>query len=416
MIISRSSQTARQIQQARSLKAVKRRGRMPRQIAPKRLETEYARKLSAFVVPRVHAAFDLFVQEIGSILSSAHAGMRLDSVLTMDIGEGKRIRELIAQARERMQKTVMTTSLEDLAKSYANQTAVYQKQQLARQTRAALGIDPFIADKRLLPLTQAFVDANVGLVKGLTDDVASRMEKSALTAIQDGQLYNEFSERMQSTFGLSESRATLIARDQTGKLYGQLNATRQRELGVKSFVWRTSEDERVRDEHEALDGQTFDFDDPPEEGLPGEPIQCRCTAEPDFSDILGEADAQTATEAPDDLQTEVPDTSDTREARAQPLDLMHRETPNFAPAEPIVDVEHKMDISKALAGISPFSDINIPAGYTRHEYNGAQYVKNPITQKSYSVKEVEAKQVHLSDFDDKQLKKITAVIKRAQQR
>lgn len=287
MIISRTSQTARLIQTMRSIKATKRRARMPRQIAPKRIETEYARKLSAFVVPRVRAAFDPFVQEIAFILASAHAGMRLD-VLTMDIGEGKRIRELIGQAREHMQKTIMTSSLEDLASMYASNTATYQKQQLARQTRAALGVDPFIADRRLVPLTNAFVDANVGLVKGLTDDVAARMEGSALSAVQDGTLYPDFAETLQSNFNLSESRATLIARDQTGKLYGQLNASRQRELGVSKFVWRTSEDERVRDEHEVLDGEPFDYDDPPDEGLPGEPILCRCTAEPDFSDILDE--------------------------------------------------------------------------------------------------------------------------------
>jgi SPP1 gp7 family putative phage head morphogenesis protein len=214
--------------------------------------------------------------------------MRLDG-LTMDVGEGKRIRELITGARERMQKTIITSDLESLASMYASNTATYQKQQLARQTRAALGIDPFITDRRLLPLTQAYVDANIGYVKGLTDDVASRMEKAALSAIQDGELYSDFAESLQSTFDFSEARATLIARDQTGKLYGQLNASRQRELGVNSFIWRTSEDERVRDEHDALDGRSFSYDDPPEEGLPGEPIQCRCTAEPDFSDILNAA-------------------------------------------------------------------------------------------------------------------------------
>jgi SPP1 gp7 family putative phage head morphogenesis protein len=45
-------------------------------------------------------------------------------------------------------------------------------------------------------------------------------------------------------------------------------------------------DERVRDEHEGLDGEQFDYDDLPSEGLPGEPIQCRCYAEPVLSAIL----------------------------------------------------------------------------------------------------------------------------------
>ncbi len=287
MIVARTSLAARQMR----LMKTKRTGRMPRQIAPKLIEIEYARKLSAFVVPRVRAAFAQFVAELPAILATAHQQMRLDSAYVTDVGEGKKIRQLIGEARERMQRTVMTSSLEDLASMYASNTAIFQKQQLARQTKAALGIDPFISDKRLAPLVDAFVDANVGYVKGLTDDVASRLEKHALTAVQDGTLYTDLASKLETTFGFSQSRAELIARDQTGKLYGQVNAARQRELGVTHFIWRTSQDERVREDHQALNGQRFAYDDPPEEGLPGEPIQCRCTAEPDFSSILEEASA-----------------------------------------------------------------------------------------------------------------------------
>ncbi len=93
-------------------------------------------------------------------------------------------------------------------------------------------------------------------------------------------------------FGFGERRSKLIARDQVGKLYGQLNASRQKDIGVEKFTWRTVGDERVRDEHEALDGEVFSYDDPPEEGLPGEEVLCRCSAEPLFSDLLAAADEE----------------------------------------------------------------------------------------------------------------------------
>lgn len=327
MIISRASQTARLIGVMRSMKGAKRRrGSMPRQIPPKLLEIEYGRKLSAFVVPRVRAAFADFERQIPSILASA--ALRADA-FTLDAGEGKEIRKLIADARARMHKTIMTSEIEDLASMYASNTASYQKQQLARQTRAALGVDPFIADHRLQPLTEAFVDANVGLIKKLTDDVAGRIETQAISAVQNGTLWTDFRDQLETSFGFTESRSELIARDQTGKLYGQLNASRQRELGVTSFIWRTSEDDRVREEHEALDGETFSYDDPPDEGLPGEPIQCRCTAEPDFSDILGEASddkEDTAQETPDDKTATVPEAPDQAPEVVVPVVTNHEAT------------------------------------------------------------------------------------------
>ena len=46
------------------------------------------------------------------------------------------------------------------------------------------------------------------------------------------------------------------------------------------YIWRTQGDDRVRSEHAARKGEVFDFDDPPEDGNPGEAENCRCWAEP----------------------------------------------------------------------------------------------------------------------------------------
>ena len=81
-------------------------------------------------------------------------------------------------------------------------------------------------------------------------------------------------------YRVSKSKAKLIARDQTGKLYGEINQARQDEAGITSYIWRTSMDERVRDEHAEREGQEFEWCAPPDDGHPGIPIQCRCEAEP----------------------------------------------------------------------------------------------------------------------------------------
>jgi SPP1 gp7 family putative phage head morphogenesis protein len=85
-----------------------------------------------------------------------------------------------------------------------------------------------------------------------------------------------------------EARAKLIARDQMNKMNAGFNRVRQDDLGIESYIWWTSQDERTRPEHLALHGQTFQWDEPgPLAGTidgepchPGEDIQCRCDAVP----------------------------------------------------------------------------------------------------------------------------------------
>ena len=123
------------------------------------------------------------------------------------------------------------------------------------------------------------------LIKSVPQRYFGEIEARTLEALRNGERAEDIAADYVSRYGVSESRALLIARDQIGKLNGQLNRARQDALGVKRFTWRTVGDERVRDEHDELDGKVFDWDDPPGEGFPGDPINCRCGAEPILSDV-----------------------------------------------------------------------------------------------------------------------------------
>jgi SPP1 gp7 family putative phage head morphogenesis protein len=84
---------------------------------------------------------------------------------------------------------------------------------------------------------------------------------------------------------VSESRAELIARDQTLKLAGKINMSRQTANGITHYTWSTSLDERVREEHAALEGEVFAWNSPPEPGNPGDDFQCRCVAIPEIDGV-----------------------------------------------------------------------------------------------------------------------------------
>ncbi len=285
----RAVHTARTVRTLRRIGIANRpRSRLPRQASPKMLSLDYARELLK-ITELMRRAFEPLLRALPGILESAARERRVDSAHA-DAGETRRIRQLIEQARRTMAETVKVDELERLARTIARRTASFNRVQLGNQVKSALGADVFLADRALAPLTEAFVDANVGLIKNIGDKLASDIEASTMRAVQSGKLHPDLAEELEARFGFSEERAKLIARDQVGKAYGQINSARQRELGVEKFIWRTVKDERVRPEHEDRDGETYTYDDPPDGELPGEPINCRCYAEPVFDAILAESE------------------------------------------------------------------------------------------------------------------------------
>lgn len=86
--------------------------------------------------------------------------------------------------------------------------------------------------------------------------------------------------------GTLEGCVRVIAQHQLTSLHAEVQRERAKAVGVTHFVWRTQGDAKVRDAHRALEGRTFAYDDPPSEGLPGQPVNCRCYAESVIPDEL----------------------------------------------------------------------------------------------------------------------------------
>lgn len=251
------------------------RRRLPRQVPPIRIEEAYATALVK-LIGRAEAGYVALIRQLPAIMASAHASARTDA------GEGAKVRRLVAAAAEHARKAIATTDIEDLAKKFAAQTSTYQRVQLSRQVHAALGADPVFKDRGLAAATEQFTHENVALIKRIPDRLHGDVESMVQRAVSSARPHPALADEIRARFGVAERHARLIARDQVSKFHGSLNHTRQRELGINKFIWRTVGDERVRDEHDELDGEEFDYDDPPEEGLPSEPVLCRCSAEPVF--------------------------------------------------------------------------------------------------------------------------------------
>jgi SPP1 gp7 family putative phage head morphogenesis protein len=176
--------------------------------------------------------------------------------------------------------------IEDLASVVASRTRAHQRTEMTRQVNAAFGIDVFQGNPNLSRVTTNFIQEQVALVKDLPVRTLTEIEGIVIRGVSEGRLHGDIAKEIQKRVNIGKNRAALIARDQVGKFYGVVNRERQKALGLTRFRWRTVGDERVRSKHKHLDGRIFTWDNPPSEGIPGQPINCRCTAEPVFDDIL----------------------------------------------------------------------------------------------------------------------------------
>jgi SPP1 gp7 family putative phage head morphogenesis protein len=168
--------------------------------------------------------------------------------------------------------------------------AMHNKREVMKQLARAITVDVFGAEPTVRRQLAVFVQDNVRLIKSIPEKLLTEVEGSVLGGIRRGARAADIATDLRDRFGVSRSRATLIARDQVGKINGELTQLRHQEAGIDEYIWRTSRDERVRVEHKARDGQHFKWSKAPEGGHPGEAVQCRCTAEPVLDQFLAPED------------------------------------------------------------------------------------------------------------------------------
>lgn len=243
---------------------------------------EYYKRLQA-IVDVAHAAVGRLVAPIVPLLLPPEGFTRHDA-------PGSRLTQALDGAARSIVAATDANNLSSMTRQFANRTSEFQKGQLGAQVRAAVGVDLHMLEPNLAPALTDFAVRNVALIKTLPEDYFDDIRLTVEKGIASGAQAKTISKDMQARYGIASRRADLIARDQVGKLYGQLNGLRQQALGVTGYIWRGSLDNRERELHVDREGESFQWDDPPNEdetdGHPGQPINCRCYAEPDFSSIL----------------------------------------------------------------------------------------------------------------------------------
>ena len=127
----------------------------------------------------------------------------------------------------------------------------------------------------------------------IDDTLERQLREQMVEGIMAGEGIPQLAKRVEEVIGAGLSRASTIARTETGNAftYGRVEGMRQ--VGITKQQWLTAHDEHVRPSHAAQDGDEVALDETFKNGLrypcdplgaPEEVINCRCTVVP----VIGE--------------------------------------------------------------------------------------------------------------------------------
>jgi SPP1 gp7 family putative phage head morphogenesis protein len=273
--------------------------KLPEQRFPKRAQIQYAAALQKYQRTVNDLIRELILDDLETLVPQ-----RIDGDIRMDVEEDI-VSRIMQQIRDRL---TLETDLEPEINATGDEVSQWQQRELNAQLAVASGVSVAAARTPavsvLSPLNvgtgeagitaqlDEFLKSNIGLITKMTDQQLGEVETIVRNGRRRGSRVEVLRTQIADRMKVTKSRAYLIARDQVNKLNGELNQLRQESVGIEEYIWRTSQDDRVRQRHTELDGRTFRWDDPPpsgtngEPGNPGEPINCRCYGEPKLDHLI----------------------------------------------------------------------------------------------------------------------------------
>jgi len=251
----------------------------------RRLETSHAARLQMHLTPLRDHIERLLEPSLESFVSEARADDITD-VISAVFG---RIRvSFAAQFSPKLLERDITRSAEQIASAGGD---VHRA-----QLKTVLGVDPVQAEPWIEREVNTFVKENASLISTLPDEAISNIEQMIFREGRRKSSVQEIRRKIQDELGATENRARLIAQDQVLKFNSKLTELRQTGAGVDEYIWRDSDDGKVRPRHHFLNGKKFKWSEPPvtvtsgkragERNHPGQDIHCRCWAEPVLDNLI----------------------------------------------------------------------------------------------------------------------------------
>lgn len=226
--------------------------------------------------------FKKFVYPVLSHVTKSISERVDDEASTLDTALGK--------VRVTFEKRYKNKDYERIAQKTANSVNNVNSANNTMLFLSIANIQPTKFEPWLNAETNLFVNQNVSLIKTLPQETFSDIEQMLYRDGRRGLSVTKLKEQIIERFDATDNQSALIARDQVNKFNGSLTELRQTKAGIEEYTWLTSQDGRVRHDHDILNNTIQKWDKPPitvrtgkrsgERNHPGQDIQCRCNAIP----------------------------------------------------------------------------------------------------------------------------------------
>ena len=191
---------------------------------------------------------------------------------------------------EKYEKSDRTSQAENIANGFVSRGDAQNHAEVSTNLKNQTGIDlsAYLRNSpNIVERVNELTVSNIQLIKSIRTQYLDKVQNAVMQAMVQGSLNKDLAEQLKKLGKDVESRAMLIARDQSSKLNAALTRARHEEVGIKKYMWSTSGDERVRESHAEKDGQIFEYANPPADtGHPGHDVNCRCVQIPVFDDVV----------------------------------------------------------------------------------------------------------------------------------
>jgi SPP1 gp7 family putative phage head morphogenesis protein len=194
----------------------------------------------------------------------------------------------------------------------ADSTFDFNEGQFEKSAKTVLGVEFPVGEDWWPDAKEYWRNENYKYIWKTLNDYKDKVSALTEQAVTSGWSVKTLSERIHALdTQMTTGKANFIARDQIGKLNGEITQRRDESTGLTMYIWETSGDERVRPSHEMMDGGLCRWDNsmvysddggktwiPRPSGAvllhPGMDYQCRCTAAAYWQELVDEVDEKIA--------------------------------------------------------------------------------------------------------------------------
>jgi SPP1 gp7 family putative phage head morphogenesis protein len=293
-----------EVQQPQSRLDATKRARKPRRPKRKlgvRYPTAYALQYKRYLTDYIRGLkkeLDAWVKNDLRPALERHQLTRGDSVRYDAVED---IEQKLDDLMERFGGVLAEEAIKQYVAGNSRQILEYAQRGWQRTIHTITGVDPLVRDLPMQEIVKAHVRQNVSLIKSIPQKFHGDVEREVLSGVRAGRKIPEITQAIQGVYPVTAKRAGGIARDQAGSLNAAIVDEQYKQAQLTTYIWRNMKDRRVRGNpigkyphakynHWVREGKVYTPDDPPPDGNPGEPIECRCYRQVQEAEVLGKTD------------------------------------------------------------------------------------------------------------------------------